>query len=89
MEGNSYARHNLGVSEENTGNFDKALKHYIIAVKGGCTDSIDVIRELYKNGHATKDQYANALRSHQVYLNEIKSDQRDKAAAFRDNYRYY
>ena len=41
------------------------------------------------NGHATKDHYANALRSRQAYVNEIKSDQRDKAAAFRDGYRYY
>ena len=32
MEGNVTARHNLGVSEENAGNYDKALKHYMIAV---------------------------------------------------------
>ena len=89
MEGNVTARHNLGVSEENAGNYDKALKHYMFAVKGGDTRSIDVIRELYKNGHVTKDHYANALRSHQAYLNEIKSDQRDKATALGDNYRYY
>ena len=44
---------------------------------------------MYMDGHATKDQYANALRSHQAYLVEIKSDQRDKAAEFRNDYRYY
>ena len=32
MEGDSYARGNLGYSEENAGNYDKALKHYMIAV---------------------------------------------------------
>ena len=89
MEGDAIARCNLGVGKENVGNYDKALKHYMIAVKGGCHNSVDVIRELYVNGHAAKDHYANALRSHQTYLNEIKSDQRDEAAALGDNYRYY
>ena len=41
------------------------------------------------DGHVAKNQYAKALQSRQAYINEIKSDQRDKAAAFRDSYRYY
>ena len=89
MEGNAAARYNLGAKEYNAGNRDRALKHYMIAVRGGYTDSAKKIQQMYKNGHATKDHYANALRSHQAYINEIKSDQRDKAAAFRDDYRYY
>ena len=89
MEGDSAARHNLGVSEDNAGNCDRALKHYMIAVRGGYTNSVKEIQEMYTNGHATKDHYANALRSHQAYVNEIKSNQRDKAAAFRGNCRYY
>ena len=89
MEGNVMARHNLGIDEENARNYDKALKHYMIAVRGGYTDSVKEIQQLYVNGHATKDHYANALRSHQAYVNEVKSDQRDKAAAFSDSYKYY
>ena len=89
MEGDVVARHNLGASEYNAGNYDRALKHYMIAVRGGCTDSVKNIQQMYKNGHVAKDQYANALRSHQAYLVEIKSDQRDKAAALGDDYRYY
>ena len=61
----------------------------MIAVRGGCTDSVKEIQELYMDGHVAKDEYANALRSHQAYINEIKCDQRDKAAAFHDSYRYY
>ena len=89
MEGDSTARYNLGVSEDNEGNYDRALKHLMIAVRGGHTDSVKYIQQLYMNGHVAKDHYANALRSHQAYLNEIKSDQRDKAAALGDDYRYY
>ena len=89
MEGCVMARHNLGVTEYDAGNYDRALRHYMIAVRGGFTDALKEIQQLYKDGHATKDQYANALRSHQAYINEIKSDQRDKAAAFSDDCRYY
>ena len=62
----------------------------MIAVRGGETRSVKAIQQImYMDGHATKDHYANALRSHQAYINEIKSDQRDKAATFHDGYRYY
>ena len=89
MEGIVMARYNLGVDEDNAGNYDRALKHYMIAVGGGYTDSVKEIQRMYMEGQVAKDQYANALRSYQVYLNEIKSDQRDKAAAFSDRYKYY
>ena len=61
----------------------------MIAVRGGYTDSVKAIQQLYMGGHVAKDQYAKALQSHQAYLDEIKSDQRDKAAAFREAYRYF
>ena len=90
MGGNVAARGNLGVSEYNAGNYDRALKHCMIAVRGGHAPSVKYIQQLYMDGHVTKDHYAVALQSYQVYLNEIKSDQRDKAAATsRDDYRYY
>ena len=40
-------------------------------------------------GYATKDDYTAALRAYQAYLAEVKSSQRDKAAAADANYRYY
>ena len=90
MEGIVVARGNLGANEYNAGNYDIAIRHLMIAVRGGHTRSVKEIQRMYMDGHATKDHYANALRSHQVYLNEIKSDQRDKAAAaFGDHYQYY
>ena len=89
MEGIVTARYNLGVDEYDAGNYDKALKHYMIAVRGGFTHSVKEIQQMYKEGYATKDHYANALQSHQAYLNEIKSDQRDEAAAFDAQYKYY
>jgi len=89
MGGNERARHNLGILEENRGNIDRALKHYLIAVRGGYDGSLEAIKELYLNGHATKDDYTKALQSYQEYLSEIKSVQRDKAAAADEEYLYY
>ena len=36
-----------------------------------------------------KDEYAKALRAYQANLVEIKSAQRDEAAAFNDEFEYY
>ena len=89
--GNATARHNLGLEGERNGKMDRALKHYVIAVEGGDTKSLDAIKILYSKGHASKDDYTKALQLYQVYLGEIKSEQRDQAAAAaaREEYRYY
>ena len=87
--GNVQARHNLGIDEEDAGNFDRAIKHYIIAAGGGHNKSLNIIKELYSDGHATKEDYTKALQLFQEYLGEIKSRQRDEAAAADDQYRYY
>ena len=84
------ARHNLGVmEEENAFNFNRAVKHHTIAVRGGYTDSLKIIKDLYSDGLASKEDYTKALQSYQAYLDEIKNDQRDEAAAFSEDYRYY
>jgi len=89
MGGIVEARYNLGVREYRAGNFDRALKHYMILVRDGYTDALKMIQVLYLEGHATKEDYTKALQLYQEYLGEIKSSQRDKAAAFDERYRYY
>ena len=72
------SRYNLGcIEEEDAGNMVRALKHYMIAAGCGHDKSLKEIREFYVNGHATKDDYAKALRAHQKYIDGIKSAQRD------------
>ena len=88
MGGYVFARYNLGNNEQRAGNMNKALKHYMIAAEGGMDNSLKNIQKFYTNGHATKDDYVKALRAYQAHLIEIKSTQRDKAAAAHAN-RYY
>jgi len=89
IEGVTVARYNLGCVEENAGNWDEAIKHYLIAVTSGYTKALNQVKHLYSNGHATKEDYTKALQKYQAYLGEIRSDQRDKAAAADEEYRYY
>ena len=83
------ARFNLGICERDEGNMDRALKHYMIAAGSGHSNSLKRIKDLYSKGYATKEDYMKALQSYQEYLGEIKSVQRDVAAAAGEEYRYY
>jgi hypothetical protein len=90
MRGNVTARFNLGNNEMRGGNMERALKHYIIAAGCGESDSLKEIHYLHLSGHATKEDYTQALRAYQAYLCEIKSAQRDKVADDGDDrYKYY
>jgi TPR repeat protein len=89
MGGFATARHNLGCIEARAGNWDRAIKHWLISVGAGLNDSVKTVQHLYKHGHATKEDYTNALLAYQQCLEEIRSEQRDKAAAYDDDYKYY
>ena len=81
MAGNEVARHNLGLIEGQAFNYDRALKHFMIAVRDGGSNSLEGIKVLFLNGSATKDDYSKALSAYQTYLGEIRSIQRDEDAA--------
>ena len=89
MGGDVRARFSLGTSEGRNGNLDRAIKHYMIAVNSGHENSVKMIQQMYLRGHATKDDYAKALCVYQANLVEIKSVQRDKAAAADESFKYY
>ena len=61
----------------------------MIAVGAGYNDSMKSIQQMYMDGHATKEDYARALLAYQQCLEEIRSEQRDKAAAYDECYKYY
>jgi len=88
--GDIKARYNLGVFVvNNAGNYERALKHFLIAVGSGDNESLKQVKQLCMRGRVTKDDYAKALQAYQTYLDEIKSDQRDAAAAHDEGFKYY
>jgi len=88
IKGDPFARNTLCLIEVEAGNMDRSLKHWMIAVKGGNSNSLENIKFMYMHGDATKDDYNKSLQARQAYLDEIKSDQRDEAAAD-DDCKYY
>ncbi len=73
------ARYNLGCIEVANGDFERARKHFIIAANLGYHDSLKMLRQLYADGHASKEDYAGALRAYQAAVDATKSPEREKA----------
>jgi len=81
IKGHTISRVLLASLEQLDGNEERAYKHWIIAAKAGRKRSLDMVQEGFIKGVVTKDEYADTLRAYQKRQNEIKSDDRDKAAA--------
>ncbi|EJK46636.1 hypothetical protein THAOC_34685, partial [Thalassiosira oceanica] len=55
MKGHVQSRHNLGVVEhDDNGNYELAVQHWMISAKMGYEKSLNGIKEMFKEGHATK-----------------------------------
>ena len=89
MGGNVIARYNLGCYEYEKSNWDRAIKHLLISAGGGHSKSVKNIQLLYMNGYGTKEDNSKALQVYQTYISEIRSEQRNEAAAYSDHYTYY
>ncbi|EJK67172.1 hypothetical protein THAOC_11831 [Thalassiosira oceanica] len=83
MQGYVLARHNLGNREGREGNYDHAVRHFLISAKMGFKGSVEVIKSMFMDGNATKEQYAEALKGYQDAVEETKSPQRDEAMRLR------
>ena len=82
IRGHPAARHNLGCLEKRHGRMDRAVKHWIIAANLGNDDSLTNVKNLYEAGYVSKEDFAAALRGYQAAIAEMKSPQREEAAAF-------
>ena len=82
IQGHPTSRHNLGYLEYENGNHEPAVQHLMISAKMGFVKSLDRIKAMLMKGHATKAQYAEALKGYQDAVEETKSPQREEARAF-------
>ena len=80
--GHPLARHNLGCVEEDNDRMDRAAKHWIIAAKLGYDESLEAVKELYKDGLVSKENFEAALRGHHAAIVATKSPQRQEAYEF-------
>ena len=85
MRGHINARHNLGHEEVMNERYERARRHFIIAANLGCNESLTNLRLLYTHGHASKEDYADALHAYKAAVDATKSSERDKAEAAMKN----
>ena len=79
MQGHAPSRHELGCDEGEKGNHGRAVKHFLISATMGDKLSLENINKAFLGGHATKGQYAQALRGYKAALEETKSPDREMA----------
>jgi hypothetical protein len=79
MGGHPDARYNLGCEDANNGRFEGAKNHFIIAANLGDHESLKAVEHLHADGYASKEDYANALRSYQSAVAATKSEEREVA----------
>ena len=79
MKGDVESRNNLGIVEFNNKNYELAVQHWMIAAKMGNEESLNDIKKMFMQGHATKAQYAEALRGYGDAVEEMKSSMREGA----------
>ena len=79
--GHPDARHNLGVYEGNSGNTERAVKHFIIAANLGNEESMKKLWKYYSAGQITKEDLDATLRTNKAAIDATKSLQREEAEA--------
>ena len=76
--GHPLARYALACyEEEEHGNMERAVKHFIIAANLGDEDSMKVLWKHYSLGNITKENLDATLRTHQAAIDATKSAQRE------------
>ena len=84
IAGHPDARYSLGLFEGGMKcRYSRAMKHFIIAAKLGHDMSLNEVKNAYKAGHVSKEDFAATLRGHYAAIEATKSAQREKAATFK------
>ena len=79
IAGHPWARNMLGCIEGKHENYERSVKHFIIAANLGSEESMKALWTYYSVGCNTKEDLEATLRTHKAALDEMKSAQRDAA----------
>ncbi|EJK70196.1 hypothetical protein THAOC_08465, partial [Thalassiosira oceanica] len=78
MQGHVESRNKLGMCDFTDRNYGRAVRHFLITAKMGSDVSLGMIKLMFAQGQASKQQYAEALRGYQFATEEMKSPDRDE-----------
>ena len=79
IQGHVESRYFLGMYEGGKGNYDRAIRHWLISAKMGHKLSVEKLKKIFMAGGVTKEQYAEALRGYQDAVEGMKSHDREEA----------
>jgi TPR repeat protein len=79
MAGHEVARYNLGCLEYDSGNVERAVKHWTIAASAGHYDAMHELRVGFEKGCVSRESINSALDAYNNSCAEMRSDARDAA----------
>jgi len=83
MAGHEMARFNLGMDESNSGNMERAVKHWTISASGGCYQSMHELRTLFEQGFISRESINSTLAAYNNSCAEMRSEARDACIQFK------
>ena len=79
MAGHEVARFNLGIFEYNSGNMERAVKHWTIAASAGCYQSMHELKTLFEQGYVSRESMDTTLAAYNNSCMEMRSKARDSS----------
>jgi tetratricopeptide (TPR) repeat protein len=77
MAGNEVARCIVGIHEYNSGNIERAVKHWTIAASAGEYDAMNYLRTSFEEGYVSRESIDSTLGAYNNSCVEMRSEARD------------
>ena len=77
MAGNEWAQYNIGIIEYNSGNTERAVKHWTIAASAGCCHSMHELITFFEIGFVSRESIDSTLKAYNNSCAEMRSEARD------------
>jgi hypothetical protein len=77
MAGHERARCTIGTSEAESGNMERAVKHWAIAASAGCYVSMKNFMTCFEKGFVNRDTIDSTLTAYNNSCAEMRSEARD------------
>jgi hypothetical protein len=77
MAGNEVARYNLGGNDNESGDMERAVKHWTIGASAGCYRSMYNMLVTFKGGLLSRDAIDSTLAAYNNSCAEMRSEARD------------
>jgi hypothetical protein len=77
MAGDEVARNHIGVFEAQSGNMERAVKHWMISASAGHNDAMDNLLIAFKKGRVSRNAIDSTLAAYNSSCVEMRSESRD------------